>query len=374
MGEDKQIQKAGDNSLQIQAGTIINNGITEERARQVFLEESKKALAEYEYEAFHIAEDRVRRLEEIVISRLEKVESGFDSFADPAFQVLLRKAQITAACTGRESDYKILSELLAHRVKNRANIKKKASISKAVEIIDQIDDDSLLGLTVFLSITYFVPASGVISDGLSVLDDLYSKFDLKNLPTGNLWLDNLSILGAINTNTIVSLKPFMEVMFSELSGYACAGIKKDTDNYTTAREILKGTRFHTNILVDNELLEGYVRLPICKLDIPDKIVVEVSSVKNYSMNSVSYSRSIEYVLSDPEKEILRSIVELYDNNHVVIKEVKKRFDEKMKSYPYICEAMAWWDSLKHSINLTSVGKVIAHTNAKSIAPSLPDLD
>ncbi len=375
MGEDKQIQKAGDNSQQIQANNIyIHNGLTEEQVRLICAEMTQKAIADCTFTATQIAKDHIDKFNSVLIPHIQQIESDFNSFTDPSFQVLLRKAQLTAACSGKDEDYKILSELLIHRVKNKTNIKKKASITKAVEIVDQIDDDSLLGLTFFLLITYFVPRTGVISAGLGVLNDLYSKLDLESLPKGDLWLDNLSILGAITTNTIVSPIPFCEGMYSSLPGYVCAGIKKDSENYLRAQEILNNTRFHSKILVDNELLEGYVRLPISQSKIPDEIIVEVSSIKDYSLNSISFPHSIGYVLSDLEKEAFSSILELYDRDSSVIATVKKEFKEIMQNYPSINKAMMWWDSLEHSITLTSVGKVIAHTNAKSINPTLPDLD
>jgi len=161
----KQNQKAGDNSQQIQAGTvIIQNGITEQRARELYTEMSKKAIEEYTTEALQIANERVYKFENDLIPRMQRIESDFNSFSDPSFQVLLKKAQLAAACSDRDADYKILAELLVHRTKNKENVKKKASITKAVEIIDQIDEDSLLALTVFLSMDCFTPASGNIKN------------------------------------------------------------------------------------------------------------------------------------------------------------------------------------------------------------------
>ncbi len=175
MGSDKQIQKAGDGSQQNQATyMIINNGITEERARAICSEVALKEIAECTEEAEKTAKERIDQFAGFFIPRLQQIEEGFQSFTDPAFQVLLRKAQLTAACSGREDDYKILSELLAHRVKNKESGKKKASITKAVEILDQIDEDSLLGLTVFHAINEYGPKTGIISEGLAMLDMLYS--------------------------------------------------------------------------------------------------------------------------------------------------------------------------------------------------------
>ena len=172
---NKQVQKAGENSQQIQAGTIniyqgnIYQGITEQRAREICFEMAKKALEECATEADETANRRINEFAGILVPRIQKIEADFNSFSDPAFQILLKKAQLTAACTERNDDYKILSELLVRRVKNKSNIKKKAIITKAVEILDQIDDDSLLALSVFLTMDSFIPTSGSISKGLKVI-------------------------------------------------------------------------------------------------------------------------------------------------------------------------------------------------------------
>lgn len=89
-----QLQKAGKDSQQIQIGNVtINSGITEERARAVFNEMIPQALADYTKEAQKIATERVNKLEEKIMPQIDKVEGLLPAFADPAFQILLRKAQ-----------------------------------------------------------------------------------------------------------------------------------------------------------------------------------------------------------------------------------------------------------------------------------------
>ena len=60
MGSDNQTQKAGDNSQQNQAKTMIvnnYNGISEERARDIFMEMSKRVISENANEASNIWTD-----------------------------------------------------------------------------------------------------------------------------------------------------------------------------------------------------------------------------------------------------------------------------------------------------------------------------
>lgn len=369
MERNNQSQSAGDNAQQMQ---MINPtfimGIDEKRAREIFVEMSQRAIAENTAEAYEVANQRIEQFENQLLPRIQQIEESFNSFSDPSFQVLLRKAQLTAACTEREDDYKILSELLVHRVKNKANIKKKASISKAMEIVDQIDDDSLLALTVFLAIEHFAPVTGDISRGLDVLDSLYSRFDLDNLPTDTLWMDNLSILGAINTVAFGSLKKFEQFFSEALSGYACAGVKKESEDHAKAIELLKKNGINENILVENELMPEYLRLSIPREGDIDTLRL------HYKLPFCGNTIVQTLLITDKQKECLKEIWNMYAMDSDLLSKVKKNFSEKLDSFPSIKKVRIWWDSLQGSIVLTSVGRVIAHTYAKSIDNSLPDID
>lgn len=365
----RESQIAGDNSQQIQAGTIvINQGISEQRVREVCSELAQQAIAECTAEATAVVQTRMNDFANVLIPRIQQLEEDFHSFSDPSFQVLLRKAQLTAACTEREDDYKILSELLIHRVKNKTNIKKKASIAKAVEIIDQIDDDSLNAMTLFLIIIQFGPLSGSISKGLEVLDVMYSKLGLDQLPYDKSWIDNLSILGALNAVSWGSMRKYEDFIPSMLSGYVCAGIKKGTEAHNQALSLLKENSIIGLNLIDNELLPDYVRLPISYKEYIDKI----SFPQTIIVDGKPCTFTLQY--TEKQKSCLKEIWNMYDANSTLIDQVKTKFIEKMDTFPNIVKTKKWWNSLKGSINLTSVGRVIAHTNAKSIDNSIPDLD
>lgn len=371
MGSDKQIQKAGDGAQQFQAQSIyISNGITEERARAICLEMAKSTLAECTEEATKTATDRIEQFAKVLVPRIHQVEEDFRSFAEPSFQVLLRKAQLTSACTGREEDYKILSELLVHRVKNKENIKKKASITKAVEILDQIDEDSLLGLTVFQAIDDYGPSSGIIREGLSSLDMLYSTYDLDSLPNNSLWIDNLVILGAATMNTIGTLYKFTKRLTDGLTGYVCTGIKGNSAEHEEACRLLLECDLPKEILIKNELLDGYMRLTLPYLD-----RFEFGIPFNQEPDSDSPPKTTNTIdLNAEQIAALKAVIALYDQNKTLINSVKEHFTSLLSNYPSICKARDWWDSISPMLSLTSVGRVIAHTNSKSINQMLPDLD
>ena len=125
MDISKQTQTAGDYSTQMQAGVINNNyttivqGIDEAQARSIWKEEYAIACQEWTKEAQRIAMERVQQLEEKVISKMLNYDKSLSFFADPAFQFLIRKAQITAASTERVADYDMLADLILHRVEQK---------------------------------------------------------------------------------------------------------------------------------------------------------------------------------------------------------------------------------------------------------------
>lgn len=153
MESSKQIQKAGDGSHQVQmVNPTLNVGITEERAREIFSEMNAIARQNYTQDAYELAMKRVGMFEELLMNKVEQVDGMLEAFRDPSFQFLLVEAQKRAAASDRECDFEMLTELLAHRVEKNSDRKAKASISKAVEIVDQIDDDALCGLTLVYAI------------------------------------------------------------------------------------------------------------------------------------------------------------------------------------------------------------------------------
>lgn len=152
----KQSQKGGDGSTNIQTEQmIVQVGIDEKRAREIYQEMNLQLKKDYTAEALNVANERVTEFENRLMPKMENVEGALEAFADPSFQLLLVDAQKTAASTERPADYDLLSELLIHRFKKGDNRIARAGISLAVEIIDKVSDEALLGLTVAHSVGSF---------------------------------------------------------------------------------------------------------------------------------------------------------------------------------------------------------------------------
>ncbi|WP_208864450.1 LPO_1073/Vpar_1526 family protein [Pedobacter suwonensis] len=361
-------QKAGDNSNQLQAESIIVNvGIDEKRAREIYQEMNLQLRKDYSQEALTIANSRVKEFENRLLPKMEAVDGALETFADPSFQLLLVEAQKTAASTERPADYDLLAELLIHRFQKGENRVVRAGISRAVEIVDEISDEALLGLTVFHSISNFFPASGDIHKGLNVLNDLYGKIFYNSLPTGNEWLDHLDILDAIRVNSFGNLKKINQYYPEMLSGYIDVGIEKNSDNYIKAIELLKNAHLPQNILVEHSLNGNFARINVSEKNQIDSLTLQQQIVVDQNTFFVPIA------LTEEQKNVIKSIYKLYKKDETIKQNNIKIFMAEWDKWENLKTLREWWDNINGLIQITSVGKVLAHSNAQRCDKNLPPL-
>lgn len=365
----KRTQNGGDGSQQIQAeNMIVNVGIDEKRAREVFQEMNLHLRQEYTQEALVIANARVSEFENSLLPKMEKVDGALEAFTDPSFQLLLIEAQKTAAATERPADYDLLSELLIHRFQKGENRFVRAGISRAVEIVDEISDDALIGLTAFHAASSFIPVTGDIFQGLDALDELFGKILYGSLPTGRDWLDHLDILDAVRLSSFGGLKKIDQYYPEQLSGYVDAGIKKDSDDFNRALEILVANALPRAIMVEHALNPDYVRIPV-------RARQEIESL-NLLQQSIHEGRLVQFrvALSEKQKDAINSVYDLYDKNPSIKVENTRLLMEHIDKRRNLKALKEWWNSLNVEIQITSVGKVLAHSNAQRCDKNLPPLN
>lgn len=359
-------QNVSENGMAVQAGRDVIIGIDEKRAREINAESLAIAKKDFSYEAEQKVADRVQKLEDRVMPRLYRIEGALQNFADPSFQVFLTKANKAAACTDRESDYDLLSELLIHRIEKKDSRKDQIGLNKAVEIVDQITDEALNGLTVFFAIEHYNPIANTLEFGLSILDNLYKKMPLSNLPTDNRWLEELDILDAVRLSPLGKLKKLEEYWAKKYSGFVAVGIKKEGDNWSEVTDMLEKCGLSQNSLVDNILLDEYALLPVIQKQNIDCLSQNLISIVDSSVTQIP--------ITEDQKQTLHKIYSMYDKSGDLQNKVKNAFIKKLDSYESIKTVRTWWNSIPQAINVTSVGRVLAHVNAKRCDPSLPDLN
>lgn len=366
MEKAKKIQKARDNAAQIQTEVInFHIGITEERARDIFDERIAIALSNHSSEAQEIAKNRIKIFEDDLLPKIIK-QNLLGHLKDPSIQMVLIDAQKTAAQTERDIDYSLLSELLIHRMqKGNDNSYTKTGINRAVGIIDEISDEALLAVTIAHAISTFFPTTGSIKEGLKTLDsELFNYILYDKLPQNNDWIEQLDILDAIRINSLGSLKKLEQWYPSQMPGYVQNGIKKESENYSEAIRIIKEVNLPINILVEHELNNDYVRIPVINKDNIDELFLNIPISGQF----------IRKPLTQLQNESAKRVYDLYEKNDDVYKLNIDSFIKMWDSFSNLKVIRAWWNNINTSFTITKVGKVIAHANAQRCNPKLPSLD
>ena len=85
-------------------------------------------------------------------------------------------------------------------------------------------------------------------------------------------------------------------------------------------------------------------------------------------------KTISIPLSKEQINALNSIYDLYKQDNNIKQENIKLFMEEWDKNENLKMLKNWWDNLDVLIQITSVGKVLAHSNAQRCDKSLPPLN
>lgn len=339
-----------------------NLAFIEARVKEIYGEHYRIARQELTEDAFRIADERVEKLEDKLMPKILNLENALNVFADPAFQFILRDAQLSAAATERDSDYELLSELLIRHVQKGEDRKMRAGIRQAVKIVDEIDNDALCGLTVAYAFEQFVPQPGTCAEGLKRLNDTFKSIMYRDLPTGFEWIDHLDSFKAVRIIPQIfgaKMQKVLDYYRNQMNGYLCVGIKKDSDEYIKALLLLGTLDVDSSGLVPNECLDGYVRLSVANKQSIDKLMWERDRTRA--------------PINSKQKQVLKQIWDLYSQDSVLKKQVEENFMRIYDSFEALHDFRLWWESIQQPFNITLIGRILAYTNAKRCDSTLPDL-
>jgi hypothetical protein len=355
---DRQTQRGGDNSQQIQVAGDLYVGISEHRATEIAREQAQLVLGEYGAEATAIADARIGTFDARLVSLF--AEKGIlGALADPGIQVELRRAQIGAASSERPDDYELLAQLLSDRAERGSQRTVRSGIHRAIEIVDQVDDQALLGLTVLHAATSYGPESPDPARGLDTWEGLIRDFlTVGQLPLGSDWVDHLDLLDAVRMGYRTGLRPYLEY-FSEawISGYVAAGVEIDSQAHQDLMQ--RSTSLAVNLgMVEHRYRPGYLRIP--------------------AVNLPTYEKAIEGIqgLPQPKKdfflEAAREIAKVGEVNSDALAALTADLDTR----PSLRALREWWDQIPTAISLTGAGRVLARANAMKLDARrvLPEYD
>lgn len=394
---NKSEQTAGDNSTQVQAGTVNNFynttnivGIDEKRARNICKEEYAIAKANWTQEAQGIAQERVMALEDKLIPKMKQHDETLKIFGDPAFQFVLRKAQISAASSGEEKDLDMLSELIVHRAEQNGNRERTLGITKAIEIIDQIPESSLIGLSIFYAIDRYESKSFDIHQGLKSLDNLYKGIlnDIE-LPVGTQWIENLDVLSAVRMGSsgIQSFKKMEEFLSNQL---ACLpmGIERNSQEYN---EIL--LELHNVSLYDpkEEIAElnedNGDNKKILKIEIPlfkEHPLREGFLICTYPPEAFTEGNSISIKVNLGAQELdiplnreqflaFKHLSEITYKDGRNVESLTSKLIKEWDNYENLKNVRIWWNQLPIFFTITPIGVAIANAYIRTKYPAIPSM-
>lgn len=365
---EKQIQKSGDNSQLLQAGTInIYNGIDEERVRKICAETYAIARRDFTADAYACANARVQKFEDSLLPKIQKIDGAIEAFSDPSFQFLLTKSQKAAAATERDMDYEMLSELLVYRITKGQTKKNRAGINRAADVIAQIDDDALCALTVVHAVNHLTTTLGSCKQGLACLANLFEKLMYMELPLGSDWIEHLDILDTIRISQIGNFKKFSDFYPEMLPGYSCAGICINSETHAKAIKILNDIGLNSSFLVQNDVIKGYVKLPVVRKE-EIKNITKVQKSADGSEVIINYS-----CVNEQEISALENIWDMYSKDIEANNLAKSNFVSMWDNYTVLKRLHEWWDSIPLAFNITHIGSVLACINARRCDDSLPEL-
>lgn len=358
---ERQRQEAGEGSQQVQvAGNlIIQHGIDEARAVEIARYVAKQELEQFSAEANALGSQRMDEFSEKLVDKFAATDQ-LEAFADPAFQVLLRKAQVGAASTDRPSDLDLLVGLLDDRVKRGADRHVRAGLDQAVQIVDHVDSQALLALTAFQAAQQFSPASGYVDQGLDAMERLFAQILTEPLPGGMPWLEHLDVLGAVRVMHLGlgTMKPFDNFYLEgHLGGYLAPGLEIGSDEEEAAAAALASVKVNLDA-VEHEFRPGYRRLVT-----PTKATFEQKV------------RGVAFQVEGAADVVLKVATEHFKLGEIA-QDLKAPLLERISERPCLLALRTWWDAIPTGAQVTAVGRVLATANAKrlDVHGVLPDLD
>lgn len=360
---NKQNQTAGDGSTQIQAQYLVNiNGIDEKRAREIYREEYAISKQNWTEEASEIADSRVRQFEDRLMPKMIQYDKSLKFFADPAFQFTLRKAQIAAASSEREDDYNLLSELLVNRIEQQFNRERRLGVVKAIEVVDQIDEKALIGLSLVYAFSKYAPVSRRINDGLKALDRFYGAIISKKfLPQGVSWMEHLELLMAIRIKDkgLHHFKKSEEYIPKCFSMYLEKGLQADSEEYHKLQERFEQVGLNDSCFVPHPLKEGFLYWGT------EKRVDRIVFVKKMGI------ATIQEPFNDEQKAVVRGAIALACKDGSDEQELRNAFLKEWDKYEHLAAVRKWWDSLDGSFEITPVGVALSNAYIHGKDPSVP---
>jgi hypothetical protein len=106
---------------------------------------------------------------------------------------------------------------------------------------------------------------------------------------------------------------------------------------------------------------------------PNYYKLSITEENEIDKLTLAQSWMVTVDLTKEQKEALHQIFHMYTQNPELQATSDSSIRKKFIDYPSIQVVSKWWNQIPHSMQITSVGKVLAYTNIKRIIPDIPPL-
>lgn len=153
-----------------------------------------------------------------------------------------------------------------------------------------------------------------------------------------------------------------------MPGYVDVGIEKNSENHNRAIEILKNHNLSPGILVEHALSSDFLRLCVRSKQSIDELSITIPVIHGGGLVN------IQQRLPEEQKQAISSIYDLYSNDGNKKQDNVNSFMSEWDKRPNLKILREWWNNIPTGFAITSVGKVLAHSNAQRCEKTLPPLD
>lgn len=116
-------------------------------------------------------------------------------------------------------------------------------------------------------------------------------------------------------------------------------------------------------LVKHQLNANNVRLELVNKDSIDNLLLTVSTSQMQNAHT-------KVMITDKQAKVLKEVYDMSNKSRVD----KQKFIDELEKRPSLKLLRGWWNNIQQSLQITSAGKVLAHSNAQRIDKNLPPLD
>lgn len=336
ISSNKQEQNTGDNSTNIQAGTVIVNGVTYEQARQIALDVFRSNALILAGEAKDIASARAEQITERFLKELaEKNPSALQSASDPDFQHSVFEAQKAFARSGEENLEDILVNLLSNRAAEPNRNLKQVVLNEAITVSSKLTSLQINTITLLFRVSHTVRCGLLTIQNLAdlITNEILPFFE--GMPDGEQTYRYLAFTGVATVE--MSQNNFIQILRQEYQGVCSKGVDEATVNQIVSEE--------------PRLKNYFAKLP------------NSEPADNFHL-SISTPVQLESILKSigiTSDEFISSIKNLLLLNPMSDEEIKSQL---VAFNPKIQTLIDVWDkSLAKQTVLTPVGMAIGHANA-----------